>query len=99
MGNASTRTTDRSPRDTHGGAVAQRRHDPATPDPQAVLGNRAARMLLLQPKLIVGASNDALEIEADRVAAEVVRSITAGPAPAQADHECGDGCDIHRSTP
>src|SRR5262245_53600910 len=74
------------------------RHDhvPAGRDPRAVLGNRATRALLAQAKLTVGASFDPLEIEADRVAAEVVRTLAEHPAPDQADHDCsGLGCSVH----
>ncbi len=69
----------------HGHAVAAR-------DPRTVLGNRSARMLIAQPHLVVGASFDPLELEADRVAADVVRTMAAGPTPDRIDRDCGAGC-------
>ncbi len=99
MGKGTTRTViDRDRRAPDDRAARAHEHEHVAPsDPRTVLGNRAARMLLVQPKLVVGASNDALEIEADRVAAEVVRTIAAGPIAGQTDHECGDGCATHGS--
>ena len=70
-----------------------------TRDPRAVLGNRSARVLLAQPNLVVGASFDPLEVEADRVAADVVRTMASGPAPNRVDHACGEGCSLHGPRP
>ena len=97
MGKASTRTVTHSARRDHGGPIAPVPHGraAATRDPRTVLGNRSARMLLAQPNLVVGASFDPLELEADRVAADVVRTMAAGPAPDRADHDCGVGCSSH----
>lgn len=99
MGKASTRAVnDRERRDHHGRAVpVPSDHAAATADPRTVLGNRATRMLIGQPKLVVGASADPLEVEADRVAADVVRAIAAGPTTGPATHDCGAGCSVHGS--
>jgi hypothetical protein len=101
MGKAPTRTdTERERRDHDGRAVpVPHDHRAATRDPRKVLGNRSTRVLLAQPKLVVGASFDPLEVEADRVAAEVVRTLASGPAPDRVDHECGTGCSLHGSGP
>jgi hypothetical protein len=94
MAKATTRSvTGRERSDQEGPTVeTPHRHAPATSDPRTVLGNR---VLLAQPKLMVGSSSDPLEVEADRIAADVVRTLAAGPAPAGAGHECGAGCAVH----
>jgi hypothetical protein len=99
MGKAWTHSVpEREPADSDE-RVLRVHHDrlPAKRDPRTVLGNRASRMLLAQAKLTVGASFDSLEIEADRVASEVVRTLTAGQAASgQVDHECsGPECSVH----
>ena len=95
MGKTSTRTkVERSSRSASQRASAGR---VATHDARVVLGNRSTRMLLLQPKLTVGASYDPLEIEADRIATDVVRAMRSTATTAAADHECGDGCAVHGS--
>lgn len=97
MGKGTTRATqerDRRAPDVEAAHTPQD-HAPAQ-DPRSVLGNRSTRLLLVQPKLVVGASADPLEVEADRVAAHVVRAMAAAPASAT-DHECGDGCAVHGS--
>lgn len=120
MGRASTHTMTDRDKAYRGRAAPPVRVDSSdrspvavnTADAQSVLGNRSARMLLAQPKLTVGTTYDPLEIEADRVAADVVRTISAGPVPAPTApaaptdlvgplgpdaHECGAECSIHRS--
>ena len=56
-------------------------------------------MLVAQPKLVVGASFDPLEVEADRVAADVVRAMAAQPAPTRDGHGCGPACAVRGSVP
>src|SRR5262245_1239128 len=69
-------------------------------DPRTVLGNRSTRTLLAQAKLTVGASCDPLEIEADRVAADVVRSLVRHAVPDPAEHDCrGPECSVHGRLP
>jgi hypothetical protein len=102
MGKASTHSVpDRERADSEQRALrVQHDHAVAKRDPRTVLGNRSARTLLAQTKLTVGASFDPLEIEADRVAAEVVRTLTTQPAPEQADHQCsGPACSVHAQQP
>ncbi len=101
MGKASTRTVIHRQRRHHDGRVAPVPHEHVaeTRDPRAVLGNRSARVLLAQPNLVVGASFDPLEVEADRVAADVVRTMASGPAPNRVDHPCGEGCSLHGPRP
>jgi Domain of unknown function (DUF4157) len=101
MGKASTRTVTHRQRRDHDRGVAPVPHEhvAAARDPRAVLGNRSARVLLAQPSLVVGASFDPLEVEADRVAADVVRTMASGPAPDRVEHACGEGCSVHGPGP
>jgi hypothetical protein len=94
MGKASTRTVTHRARRDHGRPVPiPHGHAVAARDPRTVLGNRSARMLIAQPHLVVGASFDPLEVEADRVAADVVRTMAAGPTPDRIDRDGGAGPD------
>src|SRR4051794_38604194 len=100
MGQASSGPVAESERRNPAARAAPAPHDHApTRDPRTVLGNRSARMLLAQPKLVVGASFDPLEVEADRVAADVVRTMASGPSPDRAHHECEPGCSLHGPGP
>ena len=77
MGKASTRAVNDKTR-ARTRRVAPERSTATPDDERAVLGNRSTRVLLTQPKLVVGATTDPLEIEADRVATAVVRAMASG---------------------
>ncbi|MET0324058.1 MAG: DUF4157 domain-containing protein [Ilumatobacteraceae bacterium] len=97
MGTAPTRTVSSRERGQQDGpALVSHERSTEARDPRTVLGNRSVRTLLAQRRLAVGSSSDPLEVEADRVAADVVRTLAVGPAP---DHECGQGCSVHGSRP
>jgi len=54
-------------------------HVPPVVALQSVVGNRAMRRMVIQPKMTVTAANDAYESEADSVASQVVQNIQATP--------------------
>lgn len=69
--------------------------------PKSATVARRAVPSVAQAKLVVGAANDPLEAEADRVADEVLATLqrrvaTSSPAvPEAVAHRCDDGC-VHR---